>query len=103
MLRDGASKFDAIGPDQPAYSAMVDRNSQQQAHPISALLIDILSKFPDIARLPEKVAVLYMMFHITRWLICPCEPCYERLPEWARPVQEQLDQPHVAWCDYLPW
>ncbi|KAK0254048.1 hypothetical protein LTR35_018345 [Friedmanniomyces endolithicus] len=36
------------------------------------------------------------MFLIMRWSICPCEACYERLPEWVRPVAEQLDIPHTT-------
>lgn len=96
---------EAIGPDYPAFSFMVDPQGQQRTkcHPVSTLLIDILSKFPDIAKLPEKVAVLYVMFLVLRWLICPCQKCYERLPEWVRPIPEQLEKPHVAWADYLPW
>ncbi|KAF2171770.1 hypothetical protein M409DRAFT_63363 [Zasmidium cellare ATCC 36951] len=103
MLREGSSQLDAIGPDYPAFAAMLDPASHPRPHPVSALLIDILSKFPDIAKLPEKVAVLYIMFLVMRWLICPCAQCYERLPEFCRPVAEQLERPHVAWADYLPW
>ena len=43
------------------------------------------------------------MFLIMRWMICPCEGCYERLPEWTRPLQEQLNIAHPAWNDYVPW
>ncbi|KXT07758.1 hypothetical protein AC579_7072 [Pseudocercospora musae] len=101
MLRDGASIEDAIGPEYPSFSAMLD--SRSRCHPVSSLLIDILSKFPDIDSLPEKVAVLYVMFLILRWQICPCEKCYERLPEWARPTKEQTRESHSAWNDHLPW
>ncbi|KAF2215191.1 hypothetical protein CERZMDRAFT_109955 [Cercospora zeae-maydis SCOH1-5] len=106
MMRDGTSMQEAIGPDYPAFAAMVDPgdgNRRPECHQVSALLIDILSKFPDVAQLPEKVAVLYIMFLVLRWLICPCEKCYERLPEWSRPTAVQLEKPHVAWADYLPW
>ncbi|EME44848.1 hypothetical protein DOTSEDRAFT_87360 [Dothistroma septosporum NZE10] len=105
MLREGSSKFDAIGPDYPAFAVLLDSNSpeQEHQHPVSALLVDMLSKFPDVAELPEKVAVLYMMFLLLRWLICPCAECYERLPQMMRPVQEQYERTHACWSDYLPW
>ncbi|KAM3416710.1 bZIP transcription factor [Cercospora zeina] len=106
MMQDGASVQEAIGPDYPAFAAMVDPgdgNRRSECHQLSALLIDIISKFPDIAQLPEKVAVLYVMFLVLRWLICPCEKCYERLPEWYRPTAVQLENPHFAWTDYVPW
>ncbi|PIA94579.1 hypothetical protein CB0940_08353 [Cercospora beticola] len=106
MMQDGTSMQEAIGPDYPAFAAMVDPGDgsrRSECHQVSALLIDILSKFPDVAQLPEKVAVLYIMFLVLRWLICPCEKCYERLPEWCRPTAVQLEKAHVAWADYLPW
>lgn len=105
MLLDGASLDKAIGPEYPAFSSMMSTGPgpRPPCHQISALLIDILSKFPDIARLPEKVAVLYVMFLILRWMISPTQECYERLPTWCRPTPEQLERPHVAWGDYLPW
>jgi hypothetical protein len=67
------------------------------------MLIDVLSKFPDVSRLPERIAVLYVMFLISRWLICGDERSWEMLPDWARPVREQLERPHAAFADYLPW
>lgn len=106
MMQDGASMREAIGPDYPAFVSMVEPGEGQQrppCHQVSALLIDILSKFPDVEQLPEKVAVLYIMFLVLRWLICPCEKCYERLPEWCRPTAVQLEKSHIAWADYLPW
>ena len=101
MLHDGASVEEALGPAYPDWAALVNKKSA--SHPVSCLLIDILSKFPDIANLPEKVAVLYIMFLIMRWLIHPDRETYERLPPFCRPVPEQIEHSHVAWCDYLPW
>lgn len=105
QLAAGASMRDVLGPEDPDFLSLHDPNAvdPQNRHPVSAVLIDILSKFPDIATLPEKVAVLHIMFLIMRWLICPCEGCYERLPEWIRPTQEQLESPHPLWVDNLPW
>ncbi|TKA74168.1 hypothetical protein B0A55_06584 [Friedmanniomyces simplex] len=105
QISDGVSMQEVLGPEYPSFIALHDPSSpaRKNCHPVSALLIDILSKFPDISALPEKVAVLYIMFLVMRWFICPCEACYERLPEWVRPVAEQLDRPHATWVDDLPW
>ncbi|KAK0312395.1 hypothetical protein LTR82_013865 [Friedmanniomyces endolithicus] len=105
QVNAGARMQEVLGPEYPSFIALHDPSSPaaKNCHPVSALLIDILSKFPDISALPEKVAVLYIMFLIMRWSICPCEACYERLPEWVRPVAEQLDIPHTTWVDDLPW
>lgn len=101
LLQDGASVSEVLGPAYPDWTALM--NGTPASHPVSSLLIDILSKFPDIANLPEKVSVLYIMFLVLRWLICPDRENYERLPDWIRPVPEQWERSHVAWCDYLPW
>lgn len=105
QLAKGVPMQDVIGPENPSFIALLnpDPALRNACHPISALLIDILSKFPDISATPEKVAVLHFMFLILRWQICPCEPCYARLPDWLEPIAEQLERPHPAWHDHLPW
>lgn len=96
---------DVAGPKYPYLYALVEPSAvySKHCHPVSALLIDILSKFPYIDALPEKVAVLHIMFLILRWEICPCEECYELVPVWARPTTEQLEIAHPAWHDHTPW
>ncbi|KXL50614.1 MAG: hypothetical protein FE78DRAFT_129597, partial [Acidomyces sp. 'richmondensis'] len=105
QLATGSSMQEVLGPNYPSFAVLHDPDGPQRhtCHPVSALLIDILSKFPDISELPEKVAVLYIMFLFMRWCICPCEACYARLPEWVRPVPEQLEMAHARWIDNLPW
>ncbi|KAK5118844.1 hypothetical protein LTR62_000053 [Meristemomyces frigidus] len=103
LLEEGRSKVETLGPEYPSFAALNDPSRKSSSHPVSNLLIDILSKFPDISALPEKVSVLYTMFLILRWFICPCQDCYERMPEWCRPVAEQLERPHPHWVDHLPW
>ncbi|KAK4545992.1 hypothetical protein LTR36_002556 [Oleoguttula mirabilis] len=104
-LTSGAMMQEVLGPEYPSWAALQDPNNapRHDSHPVSALLIDMLSKFPDISLLPERVAVLYVMFLIMRWFICPCAACYHRLPEWVRPVTEQLERPHATWVDNVPW
>lgn len=92
-----------LGPEYPDFSAMCDPSLLPQCHPVSAFFIDVLAKFPNISKLPQKIAVFYVMFMVLRWLVCPCQACYERLPEFSRPTPEQIEIPHVAYADYLPW
>ena len=105
QISNGVPTTDVIGPAYPSFVDLRDSSpaANNSTHPVSALLTDILSKFPDIREIPEKVAVHYVMFLIMRWMICPCDPCYERLPEWVRPRKEQLEIPHPLWNDYVPW
>jgi hypothetical protein len=104
MLQTGASVKEAIGPETPIWDSWLDPDTRPApGHEVSTFLAEILSTFPDIARLPEKVAVLVVMFHLTRWLICPDQARYENLPPWCRPTPEQLENSHVAWSDHVPW
>ncbi|KAF2770584.1 hypothetical protein EJ03DRAFT_326213 [Teratosphaeria nubilosa] len=103
-IEAGEAKADVLGPEYPSFMALQDPQAPlDHLHPVSGLLIAILSKFPDISTLPEKVAVLYVMFLLMRWFIDPCENNYDRLPEWMRPVADQLETPHATWIDNLPW
>lgn len=105
QLAKGIPMREVIGPEDPSFTALLnpDPARRDSCHPLSALLIDILSKFPAISASPEKVAVLYLMALTLRWMICPCETCYYRLPEWIRAIPEQIERPHPAWIDHLPW
>ena len=97
---------EVAGPEYPYLYALLDPTAvyiSKHCHPLSSLLIDILSKFPYIDALPEKVAVLYIMFLVLRWEICPCERCFDLIPPWARPTREQIEVPHPAWYDHVPW
>ncbi len=94
---------DIVGPLYPDWNLMFNENSSTPTHPVSKLHIDIIRTFPDLSKLPEQVAVIYIMFLVTRWEIDPTRENYERLPEWARPLPSQLFTPHPVWIDYLPW
>ena len=99
----GAAPTHRVGPRYPSGSALLNPERSMYAHPLSKVFTDILSKFPDLAELPEQVAVLYIMFLIMRWQISPTRENYERLPDWVTPRPSQLFTPHPAWVDHLPW
>nr|POE47196.1 hypothetical protein CFP56_00528 [Quercus suber] len=107
QLRSGIPKHEVMGPPEPFWAAFASNQTIteqiQGRHPVSALLIDILSKFPDICRLPEKAAVLYVMFAVLRWQSCPCQECYEMVPEFITPTPLQIEHAHALWFDHLPW
>lgn len=105
QIASGVPLRDVIGPDEPTFDGLHDPSAAlpPDAHPISALLTSILAAFPAIQALSDRVAVHFLMFAILRWQICPCRPCYERMPWWLRPIKEQFDIPHPAWIDHLQW
>lgn len=98
---EGLSTQEIIGPRYPSVSSLL--NPQKNSHPLSKVFTDILQTFPDLHRLPERVAVLYIMFLLMRWQIHPSQENYDRLPTWVQPLPIQLFSPHPAWIDHLPF
>ena len=91
------------GPAYPNFTALVYPDRHIDAHPVSKLFTDILRTFPDICTLPEKVAVVYIMFLVMRWHIEPTQENYDMLPDWVTPRASQLFVPHPHWMNYVPW
>ena len=60
-----------IGPPRPTYEALLApdpmRRAQVPCHPASRMLADVIQRFPDIARPPERAAVLLIMYLVLRW------------------------------------
>jgi hypothetical protein len=103
LAADGVATPKLVGPAYPSVSSLLNPARSVHSHPLSQVFTDILGTFPDISTLPEKVAVLYIMFLIMRWQISPTQENYDRLPEWVTPRPSQLFTPHPAWIDHIPW
>lgn len=99
----GVSKQSLVGPAYPSVSSLLNPEKSVDSHPLSKVFTDILRAFPNIATLPEQVAVLYPMFLLMRWQIYPTPENYDRMPDWLTPRPSQLLTRHPAWIDYLPW
>ncbi|CZR53865.1 related to bZIP transcription factor [Phialocephala subalpina] len=99
----GISTSSLVGPAYPSVSSLLNPSRAATSHPLSKVFTDILATFPDLSTLPEKIAVLYIMFLIMRWQISPTPENYDRLPDWITPRPSQLFTPHPAWIDNLPW
>lgn len=99
----GATSSTLIGPAYPSISSLLNPDRAAQAHPLSQVFTNILTKFPNLSNLPEQVAVLYIMFLLMRWHVAPTQENFDRVPEWIRPTKSQVEIPHPAWIDYLPW
>ncbi|KAG5948737.1 hypothetical protein E4U53_006168 [Claviceps sorghi] len=102
-LAEGLPMHEVVGPRYPSVSSLLNPADSVYSHPLSKVFTDVLARFPGISRLPERVAVLYVMFLVMRWQISPTRENYLRLPEWMTPRQSQVDCAHPAWIDYLPF
>ena len=101
----GDSSGAIFNPAYPSVSSLLNPSGGggRFPDPLSQLMADIISKFPNICNLPEQTAVLYCMFINMRWHINPSKENFERLVEWMRPTPAQIYTPHPAWIDHIPW
>ncbi|KAF2105072.1 hypothetical protein NA57DRAFT_29012, partial [Rhizodiscina lignyota] len=100
---EGVDGNTLVGPKYPNFDPLIEPGREHHSHELSKLFTDILRTFPDISRLPEQVAVVYIMFLIMRWQVHPTRENYELMPEWVQPRPCQLFTPYPLWCTYLPW
>jgi hypothetical protein len=100
---EGLSQSEILGPRYPSVSSLLNPAVSVYSHPLSKVFTDILARFPDLHTLPERVAVLYMMFLLMRWQVAPNQENYLRLPAWFRPVRGQVERDHPAWYDHIPF
>ena len=54
----GMASKDLIGPPYPSVLSLLQPKRSHVSHPLSKMFTDMLSTFPDLATLPEQVAVL---------------------------------------------
>ncbi|KAI0536884.1 hypothetical protein GGR58DRAFT_473643 [Xylaria digitata] len=100
---EGVPVVEVVGPRYPSIFSLLNPTEASHSHPVSKVFTDILSKFTELCKIPEKVAVLYVMFIIMRWHINPTQENYELLPDFVKPLPIQYHKPHPAWVDYLPF
>ncbi|KAL2265649.1 hypothetical protein VTJ83DRAFT_6749 [Remersonia thermophila] len=100
---EGLSQSEILGPRYPSVSSLLNPAVAAYSHPLSRVFTDIISCFPDLSALPERVAVLYVMFLVMRWLVAPSHDNFLRMPDWIRPLPCQTDKPHPAWIDHIPF
>ncbi|KAL7950993.1 hypothetical protein V8C42DRAFT_308175 [Trichoderma barbatum] len=100
---EGYQPHEVSGPRYPSVSSLLNPSNSKYSHPVSRVFTDILTKFPEVSGLPEKVAILYLMFLFMRWQIYPTKENLNRLPQWIHPLPCQYDIPHAAWMDFLPY
>ncbi|KAH0558471.1 hypothetical protein GP486_004867 [Trichoglossum hirsutum] len=103
LVAQGVPNAVVVGPPYPSVSSLLNPEKKSEAHPLTRVFADILGSFEMLSKLPEQVAVLYVMFLVMRWQISPTQENYDRVPDWITPRPSQLLTMHPIWVDYLPW
>jgi hypothetical protein len=50
---------------------------------------------------PERLAFMYNLSHLLRWLICRSKESFDSMPEFLRPTKLQTSVPHPPWVDMI--
>ncbi|KAI9866196.1 MAG: hypothetical protein M1813_001757 [Trichoglossum hirsutum] len=103
LVAQGVPSAVVVGPPYPSILPLLNPEKKIEAHPLTRVFADILGSFEMLSKLPEQVAILYVMFLVMRWQISPTQENYDRVPDWITPRPSQLLTMHPIWVDYLPW
>ena len=103
LANNGADETVVTGPHQPSMKALLySDHPNNKSHPISTVISNLLHK-TALRDLPEKAAILYLMYRFTQWQILPSSSTYNALPDWQTPRVTQLITPHPAWVSQIIW
>ncbi|KAI1627982.1 hypothetical protein EDD37DRAFT_623904 [Exophiala viscosa] len=100
QLRDGST--DIFGNSSPDLLRLVD-NTALHTGTLNDVVLDIVKSYAEIDSLPKQVAVHFVMFRVMRWMVLQDEESWNQLPQWLRPIPEQITTTHPAWIDRIPW
>jgi hypothetical protein len=73
LAAQGEPSAVVVGPPYPSVSSLLNPEKKIKAHPLTRVFTDILGSFEMLSKLPEQVAVLYVMFLVMR--VC-CSLCF---------------------------
>ncbi|KAJ5688756.1 hypothetical protein N7462_003148 [Penicillium macrosclerotiorum] len=89
----------ARSPDSP--ESPLDILYGSKTNPLAAMIHEAIERRP--IRDPERLAMGWIAYHFTKWIITPSPDAYERLPLFLRPTQEQFQCKHPLALSCCPW
>ena len=72
-----------------------------KTNPLANMIHLALERRP--IRDPERLAMGWIAYHFSRWILSPSQKTYERLPHFLRPVDQQLRTEHPIALSFIPW
>lgn len=88
--------------DNPNPTPDPSTTTTSSSHALSSIAAAQVGRSP-LKRLPERLAFLYNLSHLIRWLVCRSKETYEAMPEYLRPTELQKTVPHPAWVSTIAW
>jgi hypothetical protein len=101
--RDPGSIPELSAPVFPSIGSLLNPDYPSAQSPISSAIGQHGRITMDIPNLATKLAAMYNMCVVLRWMVSPTKRNYYAMPEHLRPREVQLTVPHPAWVDVVVW
>ncbi|KAJ5825401.1 hypothetical protein N7474_002539 [Penicillium riverlandense] len=86
-------------PDTP--ESPLDILYGSKTNPLANMIHMAIERRP--VRDPERLAMGWIAYHFSKWIITPSPRTYENLPLFLRPVKEQYQMKHPIAVSCVPW
>ncbi|OAA57979.1 hypothetical protein SPI_06864 [Niveomyces insectorum RCEF 264] len=88
----------------PSISSLLNPNlGDDGSRPLtSALALHVVQR-SQTKSATTRIALMYILSHLLRWLVCRNKQSYDKLPGFLRPTRLQCTVPHPAWIDVVTW
>ncbi|CAK7224008.1 hypothetical protein SBRCBS47491_005402 [Sporothrix bragantina] len=88
----------------PSISSLLNPNlGDNGSKPITSALATHVVLYSTIKPVTSRIAILYKLSLLLRWIVCRTRQSYERLPDFLKPTYLQRTVPHPAWVDAITW
>ncbi|EWC44675.1 hypothetical protein DRE_06571 [Drechslerella stenobrocha 248] len=91
------------GPPQPDVTFIVCPGLRPSRNGLTQVMAAIIDTFGDLVLLPERLAIVYVLYIWMRWAINPTQESYDNMPEYIKPRPSQLFTARPIWFDHMPW
>ncbi|PGH15785.1 hypothetical protein AJ79_02165 [Helicocarpus griseus UAMH5409] len=89
----------ALAPDSP--SSPLDILYGTRTNPLADEIHSTLRRRP--LQDPEHLALGWILYHFTKWLVTPNPATFPRLPDFMKPLWEQSQIMHPMVLDFITW
>lgn len=102
--RDDSGSEELSQAQFPSISSLLNPNlGDDGSKPLTAAMAAHVVQKSTIKSVPTRIALMYILSHLMRWLVCRNKQSYDKLPEFLKPTLLQRTVPHPAWVDVITW
>ncbi|CAK7235092.1 hypothetical protein SEUCBS140593_009165 [Sporothrix eucalyptigena] len=88
----------------PSISSLLNPNlGDDGTKPLTFALATHVVRKSNIRSVTTRIALMYTLSHLLRWLVCRNKSSYDKLPDFLKPTHLQRTVPHPPWVDIITW